>query len=550
MGREDEIIKQRRIKLDGLTNSGINPYPHKFEVKNKAQEIKEKYSGLQNDQKTQDIAVVAGRIMTIRDIGKLIFATLQDASGKIQIILQKGETEEASFEQFKKYFDSGDFIGAEGIIMKSRTGEISILAKKITMLSKSLLPLPEKWHGIQDKEERYRKRYLDLVINPDVKKVFEKRAKIIDSIRELLKSKGFSEVDTPYLQGIYGGASARPFKTYLNSLNMDLYLAISPELYLKRLIVGGYDKVFTIARNFRNEGIDRWHNPEFTMMEIYQAYADYNDMMNLFEEIFENACLKVNGTTKVIFRGKEVDFKRPWKRMTMSEAIKEFVGIDVNNMSQGEICEFISKNNVECKLNSWGWGVQAIFEKYCEDKIEQPTFIIDHPLETTPLCKLHRDDKLCRLIERFEPFCMGAELGNAYSELNDPLMQRKLLEEQQKMLKCGDQEANPLDEDFLEAIEIGMPPTGGIGLGVDRMIMLLTEQESIRDVIFFPFMRPEANAKTCEVEETKEGEEENIKEVKKETKEKKKNQEKYSKENNKQKQSKKSISKDKKKNKK
>jgi lysyl-tRNA synthetase, class II len=272
---------------------------------------------------------------------------------------------------------------------------------------------------------------------------------------------------------------------------MDLFLAISPELYLKRLIVGGYDKIFTMARCFRNEGIDRWHNPEFTNMEVYWAYADYNDMMDLFEEIFENACIKVNGSTKVVFRGVEVDFKRPWKRMTMIEAIKEFAGIEVEKMKEEDLCKFVCENNIECKDKSWGWSVQAIFEHFCEEKIQQPTFIIDHPLETTPLCKLNRNDPLCRLIERFEPFCMGAELGNAYSELNDPVMQRDLLEKQQKLLLKGNEEANPYDEDFINAIEIGLPPTGGLGMGIDRMIMILTGQESIRDVLFFPFMKEE-----------------------------------------------------------
>jgi len=491
MGREELIVGERKKKLDELLKKGINPYPHKYEVKDYSLDIKDNFKKLKNNEKSKSKAVVAGRIMTVRDLGKLIFSTLQDCKGKIQIILQKDETSKDSFELFKKYIDLGDIIGCEGIVMKTKTGEISILIKNVKILSKSVLPLPEKWHGLSDKEERYRKRYLDLIMNPDVKKVFEKRILIIETIREILKKKGFVEVETPYLQTIYGGANAKPFKTHLNALDIDLYLAVSPELYLKRLIVGGYDKVFTISRNFRNEGIDRWHNPEFTMMEIYQAYADYNDMMDLFEEIYEICCKKINKTTKIEFRGKTIDFKKPWKRITMRDAIKKYAGIDVEKMTQKEICDFVSKNKIECKLKSWGWAVQAIFEHFCSDKIERPTFILDHPLETTPLCKLHRNDKMCRTIERFEPFCMGAELGNAYSELNDPIMQRKLLEEQQKMLSKGDEEANPLDEDFINAIEVGMPPTGGLGLGIDRMIMLLTGQDSIRDVLMFPFMRPD-----------------------------------------------------------
>ncbi|MFA5173695.1 MAG: lysine--tRNA ligase [Candidatus Pacearchaeota archaeon] len=491
MGREDQILEARRNKLLEMVKNGINPYPHRFDIKNYSKELKDKYSKLKENARTKDKAVIAGRVMTIRDIGKLIFVTIQDSQGRIQIILQKGETEQKSLDLFKRYIDSGDFIGCSGIIMKTKTGEVSVLVKKLEILSKSLLPLPEKWHGLQDKEERYRKRYLDLIMNPETKEIFEKRTKILEAIREILKKKGFTEVETPYLQTLYGGAAAKPFKTHLNALDMDLYLAISPELYLKRLLVGGFDKVFTISRNFRNEGIDRWHNPEFTMMEIYQSYADYNDMMDLFEEIYEYCAKKVNGSTKVNFRGKTIDFKKPWKRMTMREAIKKFAGIDVSKMNEKELCNFTDKNKIECKEKSWGWQVQGIFEHFCEDKIENPTFILDHPLETSPLCKKHRNLEYCRLIERFEPFCAGAELGNAYSELNDPILQRVLLEEQQKALKKGDEEANPLDEDFINAIESGMPPTGGLGLGIDRMIMLLTGQDSIRDVLLFPFMKKE-----------------------------------------------------------
>lgn len=489
MGREEQIINERKRKLNELRKI-VNPYPHKFDVKNYSEDLKNKYRKLKNDQKTNIQVIVAGRIMTIRDIGKIIFFTIKDSKGKLQLILQKGETKNDDFELFKKYLDAGDFIGAKGRIMKTKMGEVSVLVKNLEILSKSLLPLPEKWHGLKDEEERYRKRYLDLIINPEVKKVFDKRTAIIDSIREFMIKKEIIEVETPFLQTLYGGAAAKPFKTHLNALNIELFLAISPELYLKRLIVGGYDKVYTISRNFRNEGIDRWHNPEFTMMEIYCSYWDYNDMMNLMEEIYEYVLKKVNNSTKILFNGKTVDFKRPWKRMTMIEAIKKWAGININKMSDEEISEFVKKNKIESKEDSWGWNVQAIFEHFCEDKIEQPTFILDHPLETTPLCKKHRNKKLCRLIERFEPFCMGAELGNAYSELNDPELQRELLEAQQQMLKKGDDKANPLDEDFINAIEIGMPPTGGLGIGIDRMVMLLTGQNSIKDVILFPFMKP------------------------------------------------------------
>lgn len=491
MSRQDEIKKERLKKITELRKLKINPYPYSYEQKNLASQLQEKYQKLASNKQTKDSVKIAGRILTIRDIGRIIFAVLQDSSGKIQLVLQEGETPEKAKEFFKKFIDSGDFIGAEGTILRTKTGELSVLVKKLELLSKSLAALPEKWHGLQDKEERYRKRYLDLIMNPEVKEVFKKREKIIDAIREFLKARGFMEVDTPYLQTIYGGAEAKPFKTYLHALNMDLFLAISPELYLKRLTVGGIDKVFTIARNFRNEGIDKWHNPEFTMMEIYQAYADYNDMMSLFEEIYEHCCKKVLGTTKIKFGDVTLDFKTPWKRMSMAEAIKKYANIDVLKMSPEQLLKFAEKNKVEFKEASWGRLVQAIFEHFCEKELIQPTFITDHPRETTPLCKVNRKDK--RLIERFEPFCMGMELGNAYSELNDPIEQKNLLEEQQAQLAKGKEEANPYDEDFVNALEVGLPPTGGIGLGVDRMMILLTSQQSIRDVILFPFMKPEVS---------------------------------------------------------
>ncbi len=501
-GREEQIIQERVRKLNELRKNGIEPYPHKFEKKDNSSDIKEKYAKLKEDERTKDSVKIAGRVMTIRDMGNLAFSTIQDGYGKIQIVLQKGETPEKTMKFFSSYIDSGDFVGIEGTIFRTRRGEISILVKKLDILSKSILPLPEKWHGITDKEERYRKRYLDLVMNPEVKNVFILREKIIDAVREYLKSKGFVEVDTPYLQSVYGGAEARPFKTHLNALNMELFMAISPELYLKRLIVGGFEKVFTIARNFRNEGIDRWHNPEFTMMEIYEAYADYNDMMKLFEGIYEHVCKKVFGKTKLQFGEQEIEFKAPWKRITMADCIKEHAKIDVRKMTDKKLHEFAVKNNIEIKGKSWGMLVCSIFEHFCEKKIIQPTFIIDHPCESTPLCKLHRDEGCINLIERFEPFCMGAELGNAYSELNDPVRQKELLEGQQSSLKKGNEEANPYDADFVNALEIGMPPTGGLGLGIDRMIMVLTNSQSIRDVLLFPFMKPEIEAKIEENEKT------------------------------------------------
>ena len=502
MGREEEIVKERMRKLDELRKLGINPYPYKFDKKQDSIDIKKKYAHLKEDERTKDTARVAGRVMTIRDMGNLIFSTIQDGYDKIQLVLQKGETPEKIMHLFSKLTDAGDFVGAEGKVFKTKRGEVSILVNHVEMLSKAILPMPEKWHGITDKEERYRRRYLDLMMNPEVRKVFETREKIIDAIREFLKVKKFIEVDTPYLQSIYGGAEARPFKTHLNALDMDLFLAISPELYLKRLIVGGFEKVFTIARNFRNEGIDRWHNPEFAMMEIYEAYSDYNDMMVLMEDLYEYVCKNVFGTTKIKVQEKEIDFKKPWARMTMAQAIEKFAKINVLKMNDKQLKEFVKKNNIESKGDSWGWLVQSIFEHFCEKEMIQPTFIIDHPRETTPLCKIHRKDD--RLIERFEPFCLGAEMANAYSELNDPIVQEQYLNEQVEMAKKGKDETHPFDADFLNSMKYGMPPTGGIGIGIDRLVIMLTGSESIRDVLLFPFMKPENMSNEKPKEEKKE----------------------------------------------
>jgi len=493
MTREEEIIKKREESIKSLEKAKINPYPYRFDKNTDSEQLKRKYEDIKPDTKTKDKVKIAGRAMIIRDIGKINFITLQDGYGKIQVIVQEKETPDKVVDLFKRFVSTGDFIGVEGIVSRTKRGELSVIAKNIEILSKAILPLPEKWHGLQDKEERYRKRYLDLIINPEIKEVFIKREKIIESIRELLKSKGFVEVEIPYLQTVYGGAEAKPFKTHLNALDIDLFLSISPELHLKRLIVGGFEKVYSIARNFRNEGIDRWHNPEFTMMEVYQSYADYNDMMNLFEEIYENACKKVLGTTKINYQGTEIDFKRPWKKIKFYDAIKQYAKIDAKKMSVEQLKKFCKERGVEPKGYSKGLIAAAIFEKFCEDKLIQPTFVIDHPKETSPLCKVHREDS--ELIERFEPFCMGAEIGNAYSELNNPKIQEELFEEQAKRRIEGDEEAHPYDKDFVEALRYGMPPTGGLGLGIDRMIMLMTGSASIRDVILFPFMKPDVQEK-------------------------------------------------------
>jgi lysyl-tRNA synthetase, class II len=491
------LIDERIKKLNELKDEGINPYPYNYNVNSYSREIKEKYVNLNPEDKTNDVYSVAGRIILFRKMGKASFITIRDDKGDLQLYLRSDDIGD-NYSLIKK-LDLGDFIGAEGFIFKTKMGEVSVYVNKFEILSKSLKPFPDKYHGLKEQELKYRKRYLDLMINPESKEVLTKRMLILKHVRDFLNDKGFLEVETPILHPIYGGAAAKPFITHHNVLKMDLYLRISPELYLKRLIVGGYEKVYDINKNFRNEGIDTTHNPEFTMLELYQAYADYNDMMKLTEDLFEYVALKINNTTKIKFKNNDVDLKAPWHRITMLDAIKKYANIDVSDKSVEELNEIIINNNIEFdKDQNWGNLVCAIFEYFCEDKFIQPTFVLDHPEESTPLCKKHKTDS--RLIERFEPFCCGMELANAYSELNDPIHQRKLLEDQASQLKKGNEEANPLDEDFLEAIEYGMPPTGGLGIGIDRMAMLILSQESIRDILYFPTMKPEIKEKS----ETKE----------------------------------------------
>jgi len=504
MTREDEIVKERLKKIEELDKLGINSYPHKFDKQISTAELQEKYSKIKPDTKTKDKAKTAGRIIGIRDMGNLIFATLQDGYGKIQLVLKTEETPEKAMKLFSKFVDSGDFIGVEGTILRTKRGELSILAKEITILSKSILPLPEKWHGLTDKEERYRKRYIDMIMNPSVTEVFVKRSKIINAIREFLNERKFLEVDTPVLQSIYGGAAAKPFTTHLNALNMNLFLRISNELYLKRILVGGVERVYEFARDFRNEGIDKTHNPEFTQVELYQSYADYEDMMKLCEELYEYVAKKVLGTTEIEYQGQKISLKKPWARLTMKEAIKKFAKIDVDKLDFEELKGLVEKEKIKTKGDSKGMLIAAIFEHYCEKNFIQPTFIYDYPEETTPLCKQKRDHNLSTLVERFEPYIAGFEIGNAYSELNDPVRQEILLEKQATELGKGNEEANPMDEDFVNALSIGMPPTGGLGLGIDRMVMLLTNSASIRDVLIFPFMKAEAKVEAKPEEECKE----------------------------------------------
>ena len=485
----NRLIQERLRKRQELLDKGVNPYPHTFKPSKYSTVIKKEHEGVAPETHTGKNEIVAGRIMLMRNMGKASFLTLQDPQGRIQAYIRSDDVGKEEYKLLKKV-DLGDFLGVEGEVFTTKTGEISIYAKSFTILSKTTRPLPEKFHGLQDTELKYRERYLDLTMNADSKEVFKKRLLIMKAIREFCAQNNVLEVETPALHPVYGGAAAKPFVTHHNALKMDLYLRISPELYLKRLIVGGFDRVFDINKNFRNEDIDTTHNPEFTMLETYWAYADYTDMMEFTEGMFDYCAKQVLGTTKITFKGKEIDVKAPWPRITMADSIKEHAGIDVSTMSYEELKAYMDKEHIEFdKEPKWGNAVGVIFEEKCEDKYINPVHIIDHPRESTPLCKVKRiGDE--RLIERFESFCCGMELSNAYTELNDPVVQRELLEDQQRQLDAGDGEANPLDEDFLKAIETGMPPTGGLGIGIDRMIMLLLGQESIRDIIFFPTMKP------------------------------------------------------------
>jgi len=486
MNTEEQLIQQRIEKLNQIKALGINPYPYKFNKKSSASEILERYKKLKEHEQTKDNVSMAGRIMTIRLMGKASFLHIQDETGKIQVYLRQEDIGEKNYELFRK-FDMGDIIGIEGNVFKTKAGELSVWAKKIELLCKSIRPLPEKWHGLKDIEIRYRKRYLDLIANPEVKEVFIKRARIINFIREFLNKNGYIEVETPVIQPIYGGASAKPFKSYINDLKMDVFLRISDELYLKRLIVGGFEKVYEISKDFRNESVDTTHNPEFTMLEFYQAYADYNEMMNIVEDIIVGACKQLNGTERINFKNHKIELKKPFERITMNDAMIKYANIDMDKLSDKDLKKKLDEHHIKYDEFSRGNSMQLLFEELVEDKLIQPTFVTEHPIETIPLCKPTRTDN--NLIERFELFICGYELSNAYSELNDPILQRRLLEGQAKQLKKGNEEANPMDEDFLEAIETGMPPTGGVGIGIDRLVMVLTGNDSIKDVILFPFMK-------------------------------------------------------------
>jgi len=502
---EQELF--RRNSLEKIRKLGIDPYPAaRYKVNTTAEEIKKEYNSEENN--LQDVCI-AGRIMSRRIMGKASFAELQDSTGRIQIYLNRdelcpGEDKTLYNEVFKKLLDIGDIIGIKGYVFITQVGEISVFCKELNILSKSIRPLPivkekdgQTYHAFTDPEQRYRQRYLDMVVNPHVKETFIKRSKLVKSMREYLDQKDYLEVETPILQPIHGGAAARPFKTHHNALNQTLYLRIANELYLKKLIVGGLDGVYEFAKDFRNEGMDRFHNPEFTQMELYVAYKDYFWMMETVEEMVEKIALDLHGTTKVKVGENMIDFKRPWKRFTMFEAIEHFTQIDVSKMNEDELLNTCKKLGIETD-NSMGKGklIDEIFGEKCESQLIQPTFITDYPVEMSPLAKKHRS--VDGLVERFEAICNGKEICNAYSELNDPIDQRERFEEQLLLAKRGDEEAMVLDEDFLRAIDLGMPPTSGLGIGIDRLAMIMTDSASIQDVLFFPQMRPEKIIKADE----------------------------------------------------
>ena len=491
---------QRRNDAEELRRLGINPYPAPmYDVNTNSQEIKEGFD--KDNSKFQDIKI-AGRIMSRRIMGAASFCEIQDEQGRIQLYLNRDEicpSEDKTMYNtvFKKLLDIGDIIGVQGFVFRTKMGEISVHVKELTVLCKSVRPLPvvkEKdgkvYDAFSDPEQRYRQRYVDLIVNPQIKDTFIKRTILVNTMRNYLNEKGYLEVETPILQPIYGGAAARPFKTHHNTLDMDLYLRIADELYLKKLIVGGYAGVYEFSKDFRNEGMDRFHNPEFTQMELYVAYKDYFWMMNTVEEMVERIALALHGTTKVKVGENIIDFKRPWKRYTMYEAIEHFTGIDISDMDEQQLRETATKLNVPID-ETMGKGklIDEIFGETCEGKLIQPTFIYDYPIEMSPLAKKHRSKE--GLVERFEAVCNCKEICNAYSELNDPIDQRKRFEEQLELGKRGDPESMVLDEDFLRAIEFGMPPTSGLGIGIDRLAMMMTDSNSIQDVLFFPQMKPE-----------------------------------------------------------
>ncbi|MGI6492724.1 MAG: lysine--tRNA ligase [Peptococcaceae bacterium] len=482
----NELMQIRREKLEDLRSRGIEPYGGRFDRTHYASEILDDFEELEDQN-----VVVAGRIMSRRGMGKATFAHIQDGTRQVQIYLRSNEIGKEAYDLFKK-LDVGDIVGISGKVFKTKMGEITIAVESFTLLSKSLRPLPEKWHGLKDVELRYRQRYVDLIVNPKVKEVFVYRSKIIRGIRSLLDEKGFLEVETPMMQTIAGGAEARPFITHHNALDINLFLRIAPELYLKRLLVGGFEKVYEINRNFRNEGISTKHNPEFTMLELYQAYADFNVMMDLAEELVSTVADQVMGTTRINYEETVIDLSPGWARIPMLEAVKLHSGLDFTSFKDAAAAiQATREADLGIELDdtdSWGSVLNKVFDEVVEPKLIQPTFIMDYPVELSPLAKRKADNP--NLTDRFELFIYGREMANAFSELNDPIDQKNRFLKQVEKRKAGDEEAHMMDEDYINALEYGMPPAGGMGIGIDRLVMLLTGATSIRDVLLFPLMKP------------------------------------------------------------
>ncbi|MDR5659105.1 lysine--tRNA ligase [Serpentinicella sp. ANB-PHB4] len=481
----NELIKIRREKLDELKNTGQDPFKiEKVNVTHHSSGVKEKFETLEGE-----VVTLAGRIMAKRGHGKASFINIQDKDGQIQAYVRQDRIGEASYQRFITY-DMGDIIEVEGEVFKTKKGEISVKATRVQLLSKSLQILPEKWHGLKDTELRYRQRYVDLIVNPDVKNTFLKRSKAIKAIREFLDNRDYIEVETPILDTIAGGASAKPFITHHNTLDIDMYMRIATELHLKRLIVGGFDRVYEIGRLFRNEGMSIKHNPEFTTIELYEAYADYQDMMDITEQLVAYVAEKALGTTKINYQGKEIDLTPPWNRISMIDACKKYANVDFDKVTNDEEAIRIAKElGIEVKPTmKKGHIINEVFETFVEKHLEQPTFITNHPVEVSPLAKRNPDNP--EVTNRFEAFVNTWEIANAFSELNDPIDQKERFMEQLSQREAGDEEAHMLDEDFINALEVGLPPTGGLGIGIDRLMMLITNSPSIRDVILFPTMKP------------------------------------------------------------
>ena len=482
-----QLTKVRRDKLRELQESGNDPFQiTKYEVNNDSANIKANFDALEGSQVS-----IAGRLMSKRGMGKVSFCDLQDKSGRIQLYARKDEMDEAEYNRFKK-FDIGDIVGVKGVVFRTQRGEMSVRVETVTLLSKSLLPLPEKFHGLTNTELRYRQRYVDLIVNPEVKRTFVLRSQFVKHVRDFLDGRGYMEVETPVLNTISGGATARPFITHHNTLDIDMYLRIATELPLKRLIVGGMDRVYEIGRIFRNEGMDPKHNPEFTTVELYEAYADFNDMMDLFEDLLTSSAQKLLGTYQLEWQGEQIDLTPGWPRLPMHEAVKQYTGLDFMAITSDEEAVAAAKSiGVELPETAdptWGNALYEVFDQRVEEKLVQPTFITMHPVDVSPLAK--RSPKDPRLTERFELFICRSEMGNAFSELNDPIDQRQRFQKQVELRDKGDDEAGMMDEDFITALEYGLPPTGGLGIGIDRCVMMLTNSDSIREVILFPTMKP------------------------------------------------------------